>query len=389
MLVLLPSGSIFGLNVKVITFVLLLPVAAQTSFALGQLTLGRLVLMLSVLVILILWSLESQIYGFDSAQAAAQFKDLFVTVCTCWFGAVLCDTGLESSTFLLRAILFSEVFASTIKIAMLSYAFSHGIPVSTLIGWIHSIFGVQLMPFDFEMAFGRIQFISDNLIPVCMFAVLAFRTRLKLNAKQALFALTMLTLSDIFCFSRYLWVFSAMAIVLGLVVGKWDRFQAGFLALITAAVLAALPFVVTIVLLRFSSAVVSTSDADRVQQIVALRSFFSEAPWFGHGLGSYSHRVIRSPEAPYSYEAQLLALLGQVGLAGVALLIALLSRYYRRAAHLAKESVALLLLLAGWLAGGLFNPSVISSAASVSYVAILAMTHLSRDESAAVLAGNR
>jgi hypothetical protein len=39
----------------------------------------------------------------------------------------------------------------------------------------------------------------------------------------------------------------------------------------------------------------------------------------------------------------------------------------------------LLLLLLAWIAGGFFNPSVISSAAAVSYAAIYAMAGLNGD----------
>ena len=118
---------------------------------------------------------------------------------------------------------------------------------------------------------------------------------------------------------------------------------------------------------------VSGSDADRIQQTTALRAFIADAPWFGHGLGSYTHLVIRSPEASYSYEAQLLALFGQVGLVGVAFLTLLAIAYFRRLWPVQRRSIALALLLLGWFAGGFFNPSVISSAASVSYAAIFAM----------------
>jgi hypothetical protein len=117
-----------------------------------------------------------------------------------------------------------------------------------------------------------------------------------------------------------------------------------------------------------------------VAQVAALKSFIADAPWFGHGLGTYSHLVWRSLDAPYVYEAQLLALFGQVGIVGVFLLVVLMMSYFRWFRPNGQRSVmlsaGLFLLLVGWLAGGFLNPSVISSAASVSYAAIFAIESL-------------
>ena len=251
MLVMLPSGSLFGINVKVLCFLLLLPVAAQVSFARGQMTVQRLVRLLFVPGILLLWVLGSQLYGYDIADAIAQYKDLQVTILTCWFAAVLCSDSREDSLFLLRCTIYAEVSTSLLKLVLLGYAFARGIPVSVLIEIIHSIFGVQLMAFDFESALGRMQFISDNLIPVCIFAVLCYRRLLHLRASRALLIILVLTLSDLFSFSRYLWVFTVLALVLGLLLGPKDRFQALLLVTLTALTLISLPFLLVVVQLRF------------------------------------------------------------------------------------------------------------------------------------------
>jgi hypothetical protein len=383
MLVLLPSGSLLGVNVKVLCFLSLLPVAAQVSFARGQITVGRLVSLLSIPAILLLWVFLSVFYGFDFSEGFAQYKDLLVTMVTCWFAAVLCADDQADTLFLLRAILYAEVSASVLKILLLGYAFARGIPVSVLIELIHTIFGVQLMAFDFETALGRVQFISDNLIPICIFAILCYRQLLGLRGGRALLMIFVLAVSDLFSFSRYLWVFTVVALVLGLIVGRKDRFQVALIAILTGLTLISLPFLLVIIALRFSTTVVTSSDADRIQQVAALRVFIADAPWFGHGLGSYTHRVIRSLEAPYSYEAQLLALFGQMGLVGVAYLCVLTISYFRRLWPSTERSglrrAGLLVLLLGWFAGGFFNPSVISSAASISYCAIYAMAAL-RDQ---------
>ena len=380
MLVLLPSGSLLGVNVKVLCFLLLLPLAVQVAFARGQMTVTRLVRLLSIPAILLLWVFVSLLYGFEVTDALAQYKDLLVTMITCWFAAVLCENDQMGTLFLLRSTVYAEVTASVLKLLLLGFAFARGIPVSALIELIHTIFKVQLMAFDFETALGRVQFISDNLIPIAIFAILCYRQVLGLRGGRALLMIFVLTLSDLFCFSRYLWVFTLLALVLGLLLGRKDRFQLALLSILAVLTLVSLPFLIVVIGLRFSTTVVNSSDADRIAQVAALRVFIADAPWVGHGLGSYTPRVIRSLEAPYSYEAQLLALFGQIGLVGVTYLSLLTISYFRRLWPNKERSgprrAGLLLLLLGWFAGGFLNPSVISSAASVSYCAIFAMAAL-------------
>ena len=380
MLVLLPSGSVLGINLKVICFVLLLPIALQVAFARRQMKLRSLSLLFGVPAIAMLWALYSQFYGFEASQALAQYKDLMVTISTCWFAAVLCNDGRRETLFFLRWAIYAEVATSGLKVALLAYAFARGIPVSQIIAAIDTIFRVQLMPFDFESLLGRLQFISDNLIPICMFAILCYRSVLRIRGGRALLMLLLLLISDLFSFSRYLWVFTVVAIVCGLILGKKDKFQLTLITLLSVAVLSTLPLLITVVSLRFSSKVTTSSDVERTEQVGALQDFIADAPWFGHGLGSYTHRLIRSDTAPYSYEAQLLALIGQVGIVGVALLV-LLTGYYFRGLWPVRgrdklRNGGLFLLLVGWTVGGFFNPSVISSAASVSYAAIFAMAAL-------------
>jgi hypothetical protein len=214
---------------------------------------------------------------------------------------------------------------------------------------------------------------------------------LRIGAGRALMMLFVLLVSDLFSFSRYLWIFTVLAILCGLALGTKDLFQVSLLTILSVTIIAGLPLLSTVVSLRFSTTVVTSSDAERTAQVTALRDFIEEAPWFGHGLGSYTTRVIRSETAPYSYEAQLLALLGQIGIVGVALL-ALLTTYYLRNLWPARDrsvlrSGGLLLLLLAWIAGGFFNPSVISSAAAVSYAAIYAMAGLNGDRGSQDLRG--
>jgi len=383
MLVLLPSGSILGFNVKVLWFLALLPWALLIYIARERATAGSALLLLIVPAAMLFWLLLAQGNGFEPSSSFGEFKDILVTICTCWFAALLCTESYDETIFFLRTVVRAEIAACVLKGSLLTYAILRGIPVTEIALWIKAVFGVDLMTYDFESMLGRIQFHSDGLIPICIFVILCYRKRLSIGVSGAVGMLLLLLISDFFAFSRYLWVFTVLALFLGLVLGKKDRFQLILLSISTVIVLACLPLLVTVISLRFSSTVVDSSDQDRVQQMPALHEFWESAPIMGHGLGSYTRRVIRSDDAPYSYEVQLLALAGQVGIVGI-LLFASLGIFYFRGLWLHIGGRVLLRLglatmLLAWIAAGLVNPEVISSAASVSYAAIFAMVCLLKE----------
>ena len=137
------------------------------------------------------------------------------------------------------------------------------------------------------------------------------------------------------------------------------------------------PVVALLIQLRFSQRVVDASDSERVLQSSALQRFFVDAPIFGHGLGSFTHAVIRQPDLPYNYEMQLVALSTQIGIVGMIFMTGLLINYYRKAFHFPRGTRAfqatVLLLLVTFLAGALFNPSVLSSIAAATFGLLFAL----------------
>ncbi len=380
LLVLLPSGSIFGFNIKFLWFFLLLATAVHMFFRRGHGTKFRTVLLFAVPAVLLAWLPLSLFYGFEPAYAIAQYKDLMVTIISCWFAVLLCAEGQSETVYFLRVVVFSEVTASSLKALLLAYALLRGIPVPELVERIRDVFGVSLMTYGFASMLGRIQFISDGLIPICIFAILRYRKTLRFSATGALSMLLLLLLSDVFSFSRYFWAFTVLAVTLGLLLGKKDKFQLALITVLGGVVLVSLPLLSTVVMLRFSSDVAASSDQERTTQILALDNFFEDAPVLGHGLGSYSRRVIRNDDAPYSYEDQLLALAGQIGVLGIGILLLLTLYYFAdlwpRPDRGILPSLGLMLMLLAWITAGFFNPEVISSAASVSYAAIFAMAKL-------------
>lgn len=386
LLVLLPSGSIFHVNVKMICFALLLPGALFAFLENRRTTLLHACVLALMPILFAAWIVVSQFYAFNIALSLSQYKDVGTTLATCWLAAVFCSDRSRRLLFL-KTVLYAEAVTCVLKTGLLAYCFARGVSVAALVDAISAFFGVQLMAMDFESALGRIQFIADGLIPLCVYMLLRYRRSLRIGVWEALVLFLFLLLSLAFTFSRYFWAFAAVAFVLGFVGGKKDRFHLSVFLLLGVTVAVSLPALISLYQLRFSTAIAGDSDSVRTDQIPPLGRFFLDAPLLGHGFGSYTNEILRSDELPYAYEVQLYALAGQIGLCGLLLMTSLLVLYFQplwkgSPATLGRR-VSLGLLLLVWLTAGLYNPMLLNSAAALSYAVLRELAGLSEEPSTA------
>ena len=378
-IILLPGGTVFGFNFKILVFVPLLLLAVRDVMGekdgAKQLSRG-----MAIIVALFFWVFLAQIYSFyDIAMSLSQYKDVATTLIGCWLVRLFTRDRRDRDIFI-RLCLYATAFLGFVKIAIFCYSLITGISIASLMDGISHAFGVQLMTIDLEEALGRIQFPSDTLVPVCLFTILCLRKHLKVGAALSVLMVACLLASSVFSFSRFLWGFTALGAVLGILVSKRDKMHWLYLGL--SAVVASYYFtaIVLVVQLRFSQQLVDYSDSDRVLQKSALQRFFVDAPLFGHGFGSFTNVVIRQADLPYNYEMQLLALSTQIGIVGMIFLTCLLVNLYTKAFTFSKKNrafqTAVLLLLAGFLSGALFNPSVVSSIAAATFGMLFALGSL-------------
>lgn len=379
--IVLPSGSILGVNFKLGLYGLLLPSALSVLLSDGRMRLSEVALLLMTPTVLLVWVVEAQVYGFEIAGTLRQYTDILLTLLTCWLASLFCRRSEQAKLQFLRTLIFSATVASSLKAGLVVFAMARGVPVTSLVNAIDRIFGVELMTMDLGALLGRIQFISDGLIPLCVFAILCYRQRLRIGALASVASLTLLIFSMILSFSRYFWAYTLLGLAMGLILSRKDRVFAFLTLTGLIATISTLPLLNTLYQTRFSQEVAGQSDSARVEQIQALDSFFLDAPLFGHGLGSYTSRVVRSQSnAKYGYEVQILALAGQMGLAGTTLLAFLCAFYLRclwpeNRSELFRKSILCLLLL-GWLASGLFNPLLMNPVGALSYASIMCMGSL-------------
>lgn len=387
-LVLLPGGSIFGLNLKVLVF---LPVAFfAIRISLNQRNaLRQLAVSAAMIAIFLLWIMVAQWYSFyDTRLSFAQYRDVSTTFAGCWFVRLYTLDEAKRRTFL-RLCLYTVAFGGLLKALIFAYALSRGVSVSVIMDGIAKAFGVQLMTFDLGDAVGRIQYPSDTLVPVCLFAILCLRKKLGIGGFTSLVIVTCLLSSSIFTFSRFMWIYTVFGALLGLAVGKKDRMHLLYFAGTGAVVAYTFKALALVIGLRFSDQVVDSSDATRTEQKGALINFLKDAPFFGHGLGTYTSLVIRDSDLYYNYEMQVIALAGQVGIVGIALLLGIMVNYYRKAFSFRRGSrlyqVAVFLMLLLFLLSGFFNPYLVSSIASATFGMLFALAALGSSEEDAKL----
>jgi hypothetical protein len=374
--VFLPSGSVYGINFKSPLYVGLLPLAAYSIFHRGQASIARLLLTLGIPLLLVCWLAQGVFNGFALVTAGRQLDDILLTLLMCWFAFIFCGQQEANRVRFLRVVLNSVVAAAVLKLGLIAYAIVHGISVVVMVALLSKAFGADLQTMDLGSLYGRVQFISDEVIPISIFILLRHRNIMGIGSMRASLTILLLLTSVVFSFSRYFWGFAAVAFVLGLLLGKRDRFQALLFIVLGLSILATLPALTALYQLRFSTSVAGESDTARAEQVPALTAFFLEAPLFGHGLGSYTKQVVRgNTEAGfYSYEVQILALPAQIGLIGVALFILLAAFYYSdlwwNSPLNYADRTGIGLLLFFWIAAGFSNPLLFHPLAGVNYATI-------------------
>jgi hypothetical protein len=377
LIVILPTGTVFHVNVKLLVFAVIFPSAMNRMFKHTKLTLLHLSLLLLVPTTFLFWVLIGQFYDVPVLFSLLEYKDMLIMLVSTWLIGVAIGGDQQARERFLRVVLRAEIAACVLKIGLLCFAAATGMTVSALVDGINLITGADLMGADFgDSSFlGRIQFTADGLIPLCLYLLMMYRQRLGIRNLTAFISFVLLTISLLLTFSRYFWAFSGVALLLGLLFAKRDRFYAFLLTGVSLILLVSLPVLIPIAMLRFSVDVAGGSDDVRVLQIAAMKRYFWDAPLLGHGLGSHTDEIIRSESLPYLYEVQLLALANQVGIVGLLLLAAILlyyfhalfpwNRHWHGALFTAQLSISVLLCC--WMAAGLFNPMLLSSTAAVSY----------------------
>ena len=368
--IILPTGSVFDINVKFIFLFLLVILSFFVDNGSGVIRCIK--GMLIPVLFLVLFLLISEISSTKNNEALLQTKDIltFFFMTTIAYSFIRKIDNTEE--FISKVSTNNLVFLSALKILIFMYAQVTGISVTQIMSIISDIFNTKLMTLDSDdIAISRISFMSDYVLPIAIYIL----TKEIVNSRITLFktiTLILLVLSIILSLSRFLWVIGATSIALALMheIKKSKSIFIVAIAVMLMLYALTLPSVQEAINFRFNSNDSDLSDLARQLQYNAIIDSIGKYPLLGQGLGYYLPTLIRSSAAKYSYELQIPALAMQVGLIGTLLFFSIIfSKLYKSALNLnLYDKCIYLILIILWLIGGFFNPVIISSSGGIAFL---------------------
>lgn len=373
--IILPTGSIFGLNIKQPLFLLtgLTVIVRPERFKLSKTTVRN---GMSLTTILFSWVVWAFITGrSDGILPFLQFEDIVVTAATAFLVTEYISNSYRCNRFI-RLVIYCVGITSAVKALAFTYAAATGSSVSDIINIFSDVFGVNLATLENGGVGARFQFISDSVIPVVLYGLLGRRTRFGISEKLSVVLVALIIFSAIVTFSRFLWAFTGIAVLLGVVTTRVDRAKVLYFSLVGLATSYFWKELTLLFELRTSAIQVDFSDGLREAQRVALYKFVLDAPLFGHGLGTFTAEILRHPTAFYSYELQLVALVGQIGFVGTSFVAIAIAYYYRGLFHYSRpfvQSACVLALILVWMASGFTNPYLATSSAGLVFGLLYAL----------------
>jgi|SRR5579872_792112 hypothetical protein len=372
----LPTGSIFGLNVKIPAFALFaialaMYVASRSS---KWITADEFIFLALFTAGLAFWGLVAIFRGqSETSQVFLQLKDIASTVILAWLCLFFLRRHLMRPEDVIKPVVYGIVALAVMKIALITITLALKINPIQLLG---NIFGDDALVGG-SIAFGlsRIEFSSDILGSFVLFALLCpsvsgLRFR---RVTIAFFSLAVIA-SGLLAFARYIWFLEAFAIFAATIIeGRFKLLVLAALAMICVGYFY-YEELQPVFEARFFSDQVSDSDLIRMEQSKALVTAIEARPLIGKGLGAHVNAVIRNSEDQYSYELQWLSLTMQFGFAGIVailLMIAASARDLLASHHPAK--LWLLALFVLWLLSGWTNPHLTSSFAGATFGMFMAL----------------
>ncbi len=372
----LPTGSIFGLNVKI-------PAFALFAIALSMYVVTRSSMWISADEFIFLalftaglafWGLVALFHGqSETSQVFRQLKDIASTVVLAWLCLFFLRRNLLRPEDVIKPVVYGIVALAVMKIALIAITFALKIDPIQFLG---NVFGEDALVGG-SIAFGlsRIEFSSDIMGSFVLFALLCPSVSgIRFRRVTIAFFVLVLAASGLLAFARYVWFLEAFAIFAATIIE-------GRLKLLVLATLAMIPVVYVyyqelqpVFEARFFSDQVSDSDLIRIEQSKALVDAIETRPLIGKGLGAHVNAVIRNSENQYSYELQWLSLTMQFGFAGlvtILLMIAASARDLLASHHRAKPWLIVLFVL--WLLSGWTNPHLTSSFAGAAFGMFMAL----------------
>lgn len=367
--VVLPTGSVFEINIKFIFLFLVLGLAvfARRGRGIVKLMLGMMpaVFVVSVFLLVTMFNVRY------IPETIAQSKDILVFFLMASISYSLVDKERRYEV-ITKTIINCLVVIGIIKFLIFAFAAVTGGSVASVVSMISKIFNTSLMTMESEdVSISRINFMSDYILPMAIF----IKTKQYLRKDAPRFSsivILILMYSIIISLSRFLWAAGLLSLAMGIasdIKKKKSLLIISFAAIMIAVVLS-LPSVQEVIEFRMASKGVERSDDLRTLQFNAIYREFEKAPLLGNGIGYYVPTLLRSTISRYSYELQIQALYMQMGIFGASTVLLLIigTLLTQIRGFGIKNTLFYCILISLWMAGGFFNPVILSSTGGVAFM---------------------
>jgi len=367
----LPSGRIFGFNLKIMLAILISSLLLKTVgkekifenrgfIAASALFFGFLVLSITV----------GYLNGFYETvlKEAYLYLGLYFTFAMLYLAYK--NVILNVSLFF-KTILFTSIAFYVIKLLLILCLYLKIFSQEALFAFIHSVFSANVMQNYSATEFFRLNFVFD-LFSVFIVVYLREICQIAFHERSRSFASVYLILSVAsiyFSYSRYIW---AVLLLLGFMRMAFSippgRYRSVFVACAAAVILYAAT--TSPVRTRFCGLATKGSDDIRNIQAHVLIDDFKLRPLFGWGMGGFDRNYVRTSSAPFSYELEILAFFSKFGIIGALCPVLLLLSYAKLIYN--RKAIFVLFSFFVALSYGFFNPYIVNT----SFALLMFMLYL-------------
>jgi hypothetical protein len=375
----LPGGSLYGLGIKTVAFVLFFVLFVLDLATIRYSFSHRQIIFIAVVTAcLCFWSFEGLFRGQGySDQVLLQLRAIAMAIAVAFLSIFAIRRGLVRAETLIVVIIYGMFAVSAVKLALVAASFFSNID---LVQTAHSVFGEETRAEPLLLGLFRLDFPADTVGAFALFAVLAPSVSgVRFSRMSKLFISIIVVLgSGFLTYARAVWVTYVACIFVAMIVER--SWKAMAVTILAALVLGACYYDVFSAVSedRFATQA-ELSDIGRIEQARALMAEIKVRPILGKGMGAHLDTDTRDLKEKFSYELLWLAFLmqfGIVGVIGILMLVAASARDLLRAKHPAKPWV--LLVFALWLLGNCFNPHMSSSYAGATFGFFMAMFYRMR-----------
>jgi hypothetical protein len=365
----MPSGHIGSINVKLISFIVVLALILLSNV---NVSLNYLVAVLCAFIASIIW-LAMGINNLGSvAMPVAQLRAIDITILIPMFTYIMLKNEILGPKNIYSIIIYAVTFIGATKLLLLLYAATMHIDFIGLTQSIGRYFDTQIMTMPIGGFLYRFEMPSDLAGPIAIYSLLlgkSFGLDRTFGKRSAHILIMVIIFTAFTSYSRYIWADLIAAIIIATPYSRIARQYLLAFGLFAGLIIALDHAWIQAFISRFSSSATVISDNIRLKELPILLKQFETSPIIGHGLGFHAPHFIRDQHDKFSYELQWVALLMQIGVVGVAGIMALLTLVARPFLFLPlnKMNVTLLIMFTLWIASGFFNPYLTSSAAGAIF----------------------